>query len=1027
MDDGLEKNDPYRGMQSGKDEIRPGFLRNNKSTEHKETESKEAVDSLKSAENAARKNIPTELEGGLSNVRQGEENAKGLYSGVGRARDDGKKRGRFRGILKKRGPIVAIVMAILGIGGAMGATQLFQPFSLLAQFQETFNSMHTSASMRSNAFFRMQMDTGRYKNPIDGKWSIFSGETFKISNSQRTKLAAQGIKYNDNYNGARVLEFDDGTGKIQIVTADAETAKKIGNGAVDFRTIYAENPDFFNGYNKGSMTWRGAIANWFGTTTAKFLKSNKITRNMFQDFQRKVAEADAGNTRMVTQEIIARGTEEISEGGMKVVGAQEEMETDKNGNLVLDENGKPKGTGKYKTFDNEPEPTKSRRADFKAASAENGYSTVSSKLNDIGGKVQKGANVACTIMNTMGAISLLVTASEALQIINLTTAYFETIDKVKAGHGNDAPIHVLTDALNTNTANTNATLVFKEGVEANSSDNNVALDTRYSKSDKTAMQASGIVALYGGGAVNPNDPSVLSFNPTAMINKVAGGIGISMKEFEGCALTKIAANAATVVMDGLSVAACLVGLVGATVTFGATAVAGCGELAFETLKKIGWGVAIGVTIATVISVITPTVASMLSRDLISELGGEDLGNALTSGANMYLGNTHRSNGGALATTEKYTEFAMAQQQVIAENAKYERQTKDPFDITSKYTFMGSLLTQMMSFLSVHSLINTISTTSSVLSSSIVAMSPTASAYNIKKDLPNMDEYEKTCPYLASIGAVGDAYCNPYAITDMSTMEYDPGEDVIAKLAAEDSFLEEAQEVTTSDGATISNVKINGKSDLAKYILFCNNRTSAFGIADQNIVNQVSSWGSVQTESSVFNNVVNSAIGTVPVIGDVIDVVSNADALANAGYVSGESCVAGNDADFSESPSWDKAKYYQRFIEDQSLAESMGIIEKSAVTAYLDDYYEQNPLDNSYEGILARYSGLDKETVVALLDLIDYGNYIAGYDAGERYVFGAPAVEVKEEFNFDNENIADGYYVLLGQISFSDVRNRSFAV
>ncbi len=1020
MDDGLKKNDPYRGMQSGEDEIRPGFLRNNKSTEHRGTESKEAVNNLKSMENAARENIPTGLEGGLSNVRQGEEDAKGLYSGVGRARDDGKKRGRLGGILKKRGPIAAIVSAIVAVGGAMGAALLSQPQNLLAQFQEKHNSMHISAEMRSDEFFRMQMKTGRYKDPIDGKWSIYSGETFKMSNSQRTKLAAQGIKYNDNYNGARVLEFDDGTGKIQIVARDAETAKKIGNGAVDFKTIYKENPDFRNGYNKGSMTWRGAIANWFGTTTVKFLRSNKITRNMFQDFQRKVAEADAGNTkRMVTQEIIARGTEEISEGGMKVIGAEEEK--------IEGEDGKLKGTGKYNTKENAPEPTKSRRADFKAASAENGYSTVSSKLNDIGGKVQKGANVACTIMNTMGAISLLVTASEALQIINLTTAYFETIDKVKAGHGNDAPIHVLAEALNTNTTNTNATLVFKDGVEANSSNNNVALDTQYSKSNKTAMQASGIVALYSGGAVDPNDPSVLSFNPTAMINKVAGGIGVGMTAFEGCALTKIAANAATVVMDGLSVAACLVGLVGATVTFGATAVAGCGEAAFKALKSIGWGVAIGVTIATVISVITPTVANMLSRDLISELGGEDLGNALASGANMYLGNTHRSNGGALATAEKYKDFAIAQQQVIAENAKYERQTKDPFDITSKYTFMGSLLTQMMSFLSVHSLMNTISTTSSVLSSSIVAMSPTASAYSIEKDLPNMDEYEKTCPYLASIGAVGDAYCNPYTITDISTMEYDPGEDVIAKLAAEDSFLEEAQEVTTSDGTTISNVKINGKSDLAKYILFCNNRTSAFGIADQNIVNQVSSWGSVQTESSVFNNVVNSAIGAVPVIGDVIDVVSNEDALANAGYISGESCVAGNDADFSESPSWDKAKYYQRFIEDQSLAESMGIIEKSAVTAYLDDYYEQNPLDNSYEGMLARYSGLDKETVVALLDLIDYGNYIAGYDASERYVFGAPAVEVKEEFNLDNENIADGYYVLLGQISFSDVRNRSFAV
>jgi hypothetical protein len=487
------------------------------------------------------------------------------------------------------------------------------------------------------------------------------------------------------------------------------------------------------------------------------------------------------------------------------------------------------------------------------------------------------------------------------------------------------------------------------------------------------------------------------------------------------------ANTVTVFTDALSAAACLAGIFGATVTFGVTAVAGCSKLVLGTLKGVGLGIAIGVTVAAVISTITPIVANMLTRDLISELGGEDLGNALTSGANMYLGNTHRSNGGSLATEKKYAEFAMAQQQVIAENAKYERQTRDPFDISSKYTFMGMLFTQMMSFLSVHSLMSTVSTTSSVISSSIVAMGPTASAYDISKSLPDMEEYEKTCPYLASIGAVGDAYCNPYAITDTSTMEYDPSEEVIAKLAEENSFLDEAQVIIDSDGSKVSNVKINGKSDLAKYILFCDNRTSAFGIADQNIVNQVSSWGSVQTDSSNFNNVANSAIGAIPVIGDVIDVVSNKKSWDNVGYVSGESCVAGNSVDAASSPNWDKAKYYQRFIEDQSLAESMGVIEKSAVTAYLEDYYEKNPLDNSYEGMLARYSGLEKDTVVALLDFIDYWNYIADYHPEERYAFGAPIVEIKDELNFDSENIAGNYYILLDRISFADVRNRSFAV
>ena len=140
-------------------------------------------------------------------------------------------------------------------------------------------------------------------------------------------------------------------------------------------------------------------------------------------------------------------------------------------------------------------------------------------------------------------------------------------------------------------------------------------------------------------------------------------------------------------------------------------------------------------------------------------------------------------------------------------------------------------------------------------------------------------------------------------------------------------------------------------------------------------------------------------------------------------------MAGNTVDASESPNWDKAKYYQRFIEDQSLAESMGVIEKSAVTVAVEDYYEKNPLDESYEGMLARYSGLEKDDVVALLDVIEYGSYLAQYDPSERYAFGEEQeVEgVEDEVEFDNENVLAGDVVLLERIAYADVRNRSFAV
>ena len=199
------------------------------------------------------------------------------------------------------------------------------------------------------------------------------------------------------------------------------------------------------------------------------------------------------------------------------------------------------------------------------------------------------------------------------------------------------------------------------------------------------------------------------------------------------------------------------------------------------------------------------------------------------------------------------------------------------------------------------------------------------------------------------------------------------------------------------------------------------------MADQNIAGELAGTFDVNTSNSSFNAAVNTRIGMIPYVGDIIDIIQGAEELAYSGYISGESCVAGNEVDAAASPSWDKAKWYQRFIEDQSLAESMGLIEKSAVTAYLEDYYKEHPLDNSYEGILARYSGLTKDNVIALLDFVDYADYIAHYDPSTRYAFGAPAVEPSSEIFFEKENVMSGDGILLGVIVYADVRNRSFAV
>ena len=989
-----------------------------------------AASGLRAVESGAASEKPKDVEDNLASNRANEASPSNFYTGVGRTITAKGKKSFWKG----KGPIGLIVGLVFGFGFLIGGAQLLQPFSFVAQVREFFNSMHVSTNWRSNSFLKMQLGTNKTTNSSKG--TLYDNDTFTLSETQQKRLAKQGIEL-DSVDGNRVLKYTDSSGKTKIVAANSSIARSIGDDAVDFDSFYKTDIGFFNSYNTGTSTWRGAISNWFGTTTKKFLGSNKITRNIFKDYLSKVEESEDGDTRAVALEIMGKDSDKIREGGADVRTTHSEYEDrivyDDDGKPVRDKNGKIK-TEKVYIGENLKESTTSRygKGTFDRSSIQS-ESDVRNKLNDIAdsysggtfslGNMGKVANYACVGFNFLGGVSLLVTASEALKIINLVTSFLETIDKTKAGLYEESPINELAATLNETKLNEH--VVYNE--------------TGTTDHETTAMQAEGMAALYERRRANANDRSIQSFNITGALSSsilgVTAGAASSMAMFEACSITRIATNAISAVQSAIEVGGCILGILGSLFSFGATAVAGCAGLLVDFLGGIAASVGFTALISSLISVLTPIVTNILTRDLIADIGGEDLGNALVSGANMYLGNTHRANGGSLANQNKYIEFALAQQDVIAENAKYERLNRSPFDMTSKYTFMGTLMTQMMSFLSANSLLSTITSASSAVSNSIVAMIPTAKAYDISSILPDWDDYQKTCPYLYSIGAVGDQFCNPYSITDISTMNIDPAQVVNnvnsyhpllnpTKGTYSDNFMNE----TRSDNGVEVPI-VNKNSDLAKYILYCDGRTSAFGMADQNIVNGVTTIGNVDTGSALKNSFVNAAIGAIPAIGDSIDVLQNTQAVLNSGYISGQSCVAGNSTVSPVTPDWDEAMYYQRFIEDQNLAESSGLIEKSAITAFLDEYYEENPIDNSYEGILARYSGLSKDNVIALLDILDYGNYIASYDPTTRYQFGEPEVPSSDEIFFEVQNIACGnvYAVIPNEISYADVRNRSFVV
>lgn len=127
--------------------------------------------------------------------------------------------------------------------------------------------------------------------------------------------------------------------------------------------------------------------------------------------------------------------------------------------------------------------------------------------------------------------------------------------------------------------------------------------------------------------------------------------------------------------------------------------------------------------------------------------------------------------------------------------------------------------------------------------------------------------------------------------------------------------------------------------------------------------------------------------------------------------------------------WEEQKYYQSFSEMQEWLDSAGFFkDKDSPTAsLLARYYDENPLDQSYEGILARYSGKSKEQVIAVLDLLDYAEFLANYNPADLY----PLAPTDEQIIYESETvIADARAenaVLEKEIIYDEIRNRAVTV
>ncbi len=970
----------------------------------REARSKNAARGLSGGEKSALGGNGSKITGdGMLGARQGEGNVESSSLGGGFASKVtggmpgvGKGKGKGKGFIGKLGPILIAACGLGGFGAISFFGQMAMPFSLIAQFQGNFDSIGTSNYSRVKRFTKWIMhgdtrtidtDAHKYIKKHSKVYQLFADDAenyFDISPKQAKRLSRKGKITVEGKGYDTYLKFRQDNGEFVEVVADPARA---GGGRVYIDDIYETDATFRTAYYEGTKTWRQSVANWFDNLCDNFLKRIGIGRNRFKTYD---ADQDDLKTKQDYEDTVKKATGDGDyDGHAEGDGAQNK---DK---WVPDDPDNPDGPGHWEKSEEVIENTGAGGEIGLKRGMDEG--TVAEKIRDystrIGNKIagvvkfSKILNTACTIAEIIGAVSMLVIANEALQVLQVSTTIFEGVQKSQLNPDSvESPINNISNSL-TKKKDTKYKNVKNETLELHGS----------------AMEANAVSALYGNMATDPTDPSVNSFNLTDGIQSAftSYGSGANLDTYKACLIAKLAGGLIDALGDAISllgdIAAIIACIGGALVTGGGSCAALIGSIIKHVVIGLSIAAAISFAVAAVVKFLVPKIATMVGRDLAKDIGGEDFGNALVSGANMYMGKNHQSGGGAAASKETLITYLKERDKYVADIAQHERDTRSPFDATSPYTFMGSLLSSTIPILtSGGSVISSISNISNVTTKAFSSLMPGASAVTAAKTAQAAaDSTHDTCPELDSIGAVGDAFCNPYRVTDFSLMDDDPANIVydVSKLGNGNNFTDAEGDVPMIN----TDIKPgNDSSRLMEYIVYCDERDSPLGMTDMNIANSIDAGADTVTS-------------LIPVWGGIADVLQGTHILEKIGYVSGESCVAQNTPKNnvgSKAFDWNEAKYYQRFIEDQRYLETSGRVEKSSVTIALEKYYEEHPIDTSYEGVMARMTGMTKEKVIATEDIIDLSMWIAGYEPDGYFPYHYEEPEKERIAIEDDDNVVD---------------------
>ena len=529
--------------------------------------------------------------------------------------------------------------------------------------------------------------------------------------------------------------------------------------------------------------------------------------------------------------------------------------------------------------------------------------------------VGKIANVMCQLYNITTSLHRMVKAYEVMQVAAMAMKTLESIQRMQSGDGDDAIANTVGD-----------NLIREKTVSLKLSDDEEVTVTG------SVMTSAPMASLLGGSRLSDNDPTVKSFTTSqSQFMKIMDSIDNS-KGYKVCV--------------GAQLAASVLSLVGDIVTGGTIRLVNLVASFFNSIV-------IEKVVAAVSAVMVPKIVGALKRDFSSFVTGPQASAVLVWGSEVVMSENAKRSGMQPANPKTLAAYVKAKQEVIADRARYDRNNLSPFDTSSQYTFMGSLLRSFgMLNLKTASIVGRLGSAVSMVSKSLIALTPAAHAADISTEIYSQADVPEIVN-LNDDNKIATAFGTPKMIADLSTAGENV-EDYMGELYEQGAF-------ENYDPVENPNPPIKKSSGLGDFVEEYVMREADLGVADAAIEKKY--------RATTGSDIADTAINATPYIGSMFSILSYSNTALHVGNILGSKWTA----DTREN------HIYERYAQDQRIGAAMGIYDRSQVSAYIEDYYKEHPQDNSMLGIIARRSGLTKEEVEKNIAMINGIIFASNYN------------------------------------------------